>query len=279
MKHYKEGIDSPKSINGVRLRWFNDACYEIQLPGGKVILIDPYINKSPFKLLGSEAVTGADYILLSHTHFDHVMDLGELSRKFNSRIFVGRASAIELARHFNIPGYRMYPCAAGERFETEDFALEVIYGKHTNMGDMDCPGNMKANLEHFGLEADMEALMTCGSYEYCNYLITLSDNTRILVWGGSASEEAINRMKHYQPDVSLVQIPREPAEQIARLYLAVGGKVIFPHHHETILELEGGRERIEELLAIVEERNPYLHVICPEKGKWYSVQTMVTQEG
>jgi len=275
---YREGIRGQRVWHGLRLRWFNDACYEIELPNGKVILVDPYIDHSQFKLLGSEAVTGADYMLLSHTHFDHVMNVGDLSRKFNSRIFVGRASAVELAKYYNIPGYRIYPCSAGNVFEMEDFTLEVIYGRHTNMGDMDCPGNMKENVKQFGVDEGMSDLMLQGSYEYCNYLITLPDNTRILIWGGGATPEAINLAKHYHPDVSLVQIPRESAEQIAELYLAVGGKLIFPHHHETILGLEGGKERIEKMLEIVREKAPYLHVVCPKKGKWYSVGTAVSEE-
>ena len=277
-KNYQEGIQDTLLAKGIQVRWFNDACYEIKLPNGKTILLDPYINKSPYKLLGTGDVTGADYMILSHTHFDHVMDVKELSQKFNSKIFVGKASAIELACYYDIPGYRIYPCAAGDVFEMGDFTLEVIFGKHTNMGGMDCPGNMANNLKHFGLEPEMASVMTCGSYEYCNFLITLPDNTQILIWGGEASVEAVNRAGHYHPDISIVQIPREPAEQIAQLYLAVGGKVIFPHHHETILDLEGGKERIEEMLAIVEQSNPYLNVICPKKGKWYSIQLAVTEE-
>lgn len=277
-KTYEEGIHETLLTKGIRVRWFNDACYEIKLPNGKTILLDPYIDRSPYKLLGSEDVTGADYIILSHTHFDHVMNVKELSQKFNSKIFVGKASAIGLARYYDIPGYRVYPCGAGDVFEMDDFTLEVIFGKHTNMGDMDCPGNMANNLKRFGLEADMAPVMTCGSYEYCNFLITLPDNTRILIWGGEASVEAVNRARHFHPDFSIVQIPRESAQQIAELYLAVGGKVIFPHHHETILDLEGGKERIVEMLSIVEERNPYLNVVCPKKGKWYSIQLAVTEE-
>ena len=55
----------------IGVRWFNDACYEIRPPNGKVILVDPYIDSSPLKRLGSDALSRVDYVLISHTHFDH----------------------------------------------------------------------------------------------------------------------------------------------------------------------------------------------------------------
>ena len=32
------------NINGFKIRWINYACYEIVLPNGKVIVVDPCIN-------------------------------------------------------------------------------------------------------------------------------------------------------------------------------------------------------------------------------------------
>lgn len=115
-----------QSVNCVKIRWFNDACYELKLPNGKGILIDPYIDQSPNKLLPCSAVEAADYMLISHTHFDHIMDAGDLSRKFDSQIYVGRDSAIGLARYFNIPAYRINPCIHGETYRTDDFRLDCF---------------------------------------------------------------------------------------------------------------------------------------------------------
>ena len=162
---YTEGINTTLCLNTIGLRWFNDACYEISLPTGKKIVIDPTIDASPYKKLGSDALEGADYILLSHTHYDHILNVGDLARKFDSKVFVGRTSALARARYFDLPGYRVYPCSSGDVYEMDDFTLEVILGKHTKMGDMDTIGHMKANLDHFHLAEDLEETMIMGSFE------------------------------------------------------------------------------------------------------------------
>ena len=275
---YKEGINTTLCLNTIGLRWFNDACYEISLPTGKKIVIDPTIDTSPYKKLGSDALEGADYILLSHTHYDHILNVGDLARKFDSKVFVGRTSALALAKYFDLPGYRVYPCSSGDVYEMDDFTLEVILGKHTKMGDIDTIGHMKANLDHFRLAEDLEETMIMGSFEYYNYLLTLPDHTKILIWGGEASPECIRRAGHYDPDISIVQIPREGARAIADLYKAVGGKVIFPHHHETILDLDGGPDLISDMLDLVHREAPGTEVICPRKGVWYRIGMQIHEE-
>jgi len=59
----------------IKLRWLGFACFEIVLPSGKVQVTDPFIDYSQSSPIKSSEVTGADYIALTHTHFDHCTDL------------------------------------------------------------------------------------------------------------------------------------------------------------------------------------------------------------
>lgn len=260
----------------LKVRWFNDACYELKLPNGKGILIDPYINGSRYRVKSVEDVEAADYILISHTHFDHVMDIGEVSQTFDSKIFAGNMSGMELAKYFDIPGYRMNLCSPGDVIFTEDFKLECFRAKHTKLGDFDRPSNWPENLKQENLKEEAAAMNLAGSYEYLNYLLTLPSGFRVLVWGGGATIDGISHAKEYRPDVSIAQLPRESTDDIADLYGAIGGRVIFPHHHDTFLEMGmEGMGRIEEVVEKTAERAPDTMVICPEKGKWYQIVTTV----
>ena len=79
-------------IQGLKIRYINYACYEIVLPNGKVLVVDPCIELG-YKIPGvierepldfkHDDFTGADYILLSHTHADHTMEVGYLAKKFH----------------------------------------------------------------------------------------------------------------------------------------------------------------------------------------------------
>lgn len=264
-------------LENLRIRWFNDACYEIKLPNGKGILIDPFIDESKFRVKSSDDVEAADYILISHTHFDHVMDLGKVSRRFDSKIFAGNLSGIELAKYFDIPGYRMNLCGSGDTIFTEDFKMECFRGKHTKLGEFDRPSNWPENLQKENLKPDAMAMNLAGSYEYLSYLITLPSGFRILVWGGGADMDAVMHAKEYRPDISIAQLPRESTDEIACLYAAIGGRAIFPHHHDTFLEMgEEGLRRIEEVVEKTRQRAPGTMVICPEKGKWYQIVTKIS---
>lgn len=266
------------SANDVKIRWFNDACYELKLPSGRGILIDPYIDESPYKVLGSGDVEAADYVLISHTHFDHVLDLAKIADRFDAQIFAGQLSSVELARCYDIMGCRMNLCCPGDVFETEDFRLECFKGKHTKLGDFDRPSRWPENVAKDGLAPDTVQLNILGSYEYMIYLLTLlSSNQRILIWGGGATHEAIAQAARFQPNISIAQLPRESPDQIAALYAAIGGQVIFPHHHDSFMAKgEAGVQVIRDVVERTAALAPDLQVVCPEKGKWYTIHTSVT---
>ena len=53
------------------ITWFGHACVEVQTPGGRTILFDPWFDnpKSPRK---PDDVNACDVMLVSHGHFDHL---------------------------------------------------------------------------------------------------------------------------------------------------------------------------------------------------------------
>ena len=81
----------------IKLRWLGWACFEIVLPSGKVLLTDPFIDYSNTAPIKSSELTGADYIALTHTHFDHCTDVGTIVKKFHSKVICSSSIAGPLA--------------------------------------------------------------------------------------------------------------------------------------------------------------------------------------
>lgn len=264
----------------IGIRWFNDACYEIKLPNGKSILTDPYIDDSPNKLLSSEALNAADYILISHSHFDHTLGLTEVLRRFDSQIFCGAQSGVEIARYYDIPGYAMNLILPGETVETGDFRLQAFRGKHTKLpAEVDRPSQWQENVEREGLPVHAAESNLLGSYEYMIWLLTLRDHRRILIWGGAANEAAIAQAPKWEPDITIAQIPRDEPEQIGRLYGAIGGQFIFPHHHEYFQN--GGVEGqaiLDAVAGATKQYAPCMQLVFPKKGKWYYLRATLAEE-
>ncbi len=77
-----------------------------------------------------DGFTGADYILLTHNHGDHVNLVGKLWEKFHGRIFVSAGAAQELAEMFYLPYGALYPLYPGNSYYFEDLTLKVSPGAH-----------------------------------------------------------------------------------------------------------------------------------------------------
>ncbi len=68
----------------VEVHWLGQAATKITTPGGKVIMIDPFLTKNPktpeqYKNL--DALGKIDLILVTHAHGDHLGDAPELAKK------------------------------------------------------------------------------------------------------------------------------------------------------------------------------------------------------
>ena len=71
------------------LQWYGQAAFRISTPGGKTILIDPYIAKNPktpeaFKDL--KKLGKVDLILVTHGHGDHVGDTPAIAAMTGAKV-------------------------------------------------------------------------------------------------------------------------------------------------------------------------------------------------
>jgi len=68
------------------LLWYSQAAFKITTPGGKVILIDPWIKNAPLtppELKDLSKIGKVDVILVTHGHGDHLGDSMEISKAQN----------------------------------------------------------------------------------------------------------------------------------------------------------------------------------------------------
>lgn len=68
----------------VEVLWLGQAAIRITTPGGKVIVIDPWLKtnpKTPPEYKDLDALGKVDLVLVTHGHFDHLADAAELAKK------------------------------------------------------------------------------------------------------------------------------------------------------------------------------------------------------
>ncbi len=78
------GVSRPELLGKTEVLWLGQSATRITTPGGKVILVDPFITKNPktppeYKNL--DALGHIDLILVTHAHYDHLGDGPDLAKK------------------------------------------------------------------------------------------------------------------------------------------------------------------------------------------------------
>jgi L-ascorbate metabolism protein UlaG (beta-lactamase superfamily) len=82
----------------IEIKWFGHNAWTIQT-SDTTILLDPFFDDSPTAPVKSDAVS-ADYILVSHGHFDHVGDTAKIATRNSSKVLTN----FEIAEWFKKVG-------------------------------------------------------------------------------------------------------------------------------------------------------------------------------
>lgn len=260
---------------GLKIRWLACSCFEIELPGGVKIITDPFITGSANKNFSREEIEGADYILVTHTHYDHVMDLGYLAEKFNAKILVGMLSAYDLAAYFDLNPKHIHTVTDGQIFSFANCTIQTFFGKH-----VDLPYSLsrlgKELAEKNGL-AGMERVNNNGSLEFVSYLITLKNNLRILFWGGKIVDEQYKRLQNCRPNLALMQIPGHSQTALAQFINYLGPQIVIPHHHDSLAKngTAAVDQYLDDLAKEMAINAPLSMLLKPNMGQWYEVKLTV----
>ncbi|MCK4785281.1 MAG: metal-dependent hydrolase [Desulfobacteraceae bacterium] len=115
--------------NEVTVAYFGGAAFKITTPGGKRILIDPYIAENQLCHKSLEYFYDADLILVSHGAFDHMGDAIEIMRESKAILICGG----DVAKHslqMDIPRERVRTAIYGGQEEFEGIRIKIVYARH-----------------------------------------------------------------------------------------------------------------------------------------------------
>lgn len=193
------------NVSGVKLRWINAQCYQFVLPNGAVILTDPAIRppradrpqhkKLHIPNFSVSDVGHVDYILVSHTHFDHIPDIGSLFELYHPLVIAHHGCAREIGEFFNIPFTYIYPVEFDGCYELDDFMLQTFHGRHNPRLNRRPQDSFDAARDIYdGLAGDTFPLSKMGDLYNINFAITTKENYRI---GFGAGADDANLKKQW----------------------------------------------------------------------------------
>ncbi|MFC1901066.1 MBL fold metallo-hydrolase [Chloroflexota bacterium] len=283
----------------IKFRWLGNAGFEIVLPSGKVLVVDPYMDDAPNAPFKSSEITGADYIALTHGHFDHCSDVGKLALKFRSRIICNYQIAGPLAELFGLDENRIIKVSAGDTVDFDDIRIEVLRSIHASTSGMirasykrltgeapapDMPLNEMSKIvrelsppresQPDDIRSQMNAAGIVGG-EQLSFIFQTSDNLRIYVYSANPEDYLRKQIAEAKPNVAFIQLTARP-EQVAEIAALSGAEVIIPTHHD-MQGPDARHKSVEEMAASLKEKSS-AQVIDTEYGKWYEVGIKISSE-
>jgi L-ascorbate metabolism protein UlaG (beta-lactamase superfamily) len=239
--------------------WLGQAAFRITTPGGKVIMIDPWLRTNPktpagFKTL--ESVGKIDLILVTHAHFDHFAD------------------APDLAKMHNVPMYG--PAGLGNTVDTLGILPAKLAPRFGKGGTIEPFGANSVKITATRAEHSSELVWknaktgereTHPGGEPVGYVLELENGFRIYHMGDTGLFGDLSLIADlYKPDLVLMPIGghfvMSPTDAAIAVNRYLKPKFVIPMHYGTIPVLKGTPDEFKQALG-----NTSTKVIVPQPGE------------
>lgn len=220
-------------LKGVKLTWLGHATFRIETPGGKTVLVDPWVMSNPLCPEKEKKFSKVDAMLCTHGHFDHIADAVEIGKQHNPKV----VGIFELCGWLEKKGVKnTSPMNKGGTQAVGDIRVTMVHADHS------C-----------GIQ-DGEQIIYGG--EACGFVIEFENGLKIYHAGDTAVFGDMQIIRElYAPDIALLPIgdhyvmsPREAAYACKLLK----PKAVVPMHFGTFPVLSGTPAQLKQLVKDVE---------------------------
>jgi len=234
---------SAMASNTWTLQWYGQAAFKITTPGGKIVVIDPFITKNPktpeeLKNLGK--LGKVDLILVTHGHGDHLGDTGELAKLTGAKVGVNA----DMGQTMDVLG--IVPMEQLIRFNKSGpiqplpgITVTMVHAEHSS------------SIVHTDPITKVKSVHPGG--EPVGYIIELENGFRIYHAGDTGIFSDMQLIgAYYQPDLALLPIgghfTMDPAHAGYAARDLLKSSHVIPIHYGTFPPLKGTPEALQQAL-------------------------------
>jgi L-ascorbate metabolism protein UlaG (beta-lactamase superfamily) len=273
----------------INLKYLGTAGWEIT-DGTFTVLVDPYISRG---ILGTgpgvnpddnretvmrddyfisdtlqidTLISDVDFILVHHSHFDHLSDVPYIARVTGAKV-IGTETTCNILRAYGISEDQLYPVKGGEDYQFENFSVRVIPSIHSAL-------NEKHYIDNRTYAEVPEAPLKVSEFIEGGSLMFLARfaNHRVLTMGSMNFVE--RELQGIETDILLAGVNRSQLglyKYNERLLKVTNNpKIIIPTHWDNFRwpyrfsQKERAARLLTPFVEAAKRLSPYTKVIIPE---------------
>ena len=192
------GIFAVATAQAAEIQWLGQSALKITTPGGKVIVVDPFITKNPKTPAEHKDLAKlgkVDLILVTHGHGDHVGDTAELAKMTGAKVGMNADMGQTFKTLGIVPGDQLIRFNKSGSIKPlgDGITITMVAAEHSSELLYTDPETGKASVHPGG--------------EPCGYIIELEDGKTIYHAGdtGVFADMAFIG-SYYKPDVAFLPI-------------------------------------------------------------------------
>lgn len=253
------GFAFSQGTGKTELLWLGQASFKLTTPGGKIIIIDPWITggpKAPAEYKADLSKLGkVDAVFVTHAHVDHIGDAPTIS-KMNNAMFYGPADMMtplvtlgvmpaNLTHRFNKSGY-VSP--------VPNVKVTAVAAEHSSLYVWKNPATDK-NESHPAGEA-------------VGYIFQMENGFKIWHMGDTGLFGDMQFIaKHYKPDLVLIPIggnfTMDPVDAAFAIKTWIKPKMVMPIHYNSNPIAKGTLAEFEAAM----KGSKGIKIVAPKEGE------------
>jgi L-ascorbate metabolism protein UlaG (beta-lactamase superfamily) len=226
------------------IKWLGHAGF--QITSGKIIIIDPWLTDNPLAPCKAEDITKADFVLVTHDHFDHIADAARILKATGATLIGMPETVGRLKEEAGVPD------------------SQIVFGTGMNIG-----GTVSSN----GIAITMtQAFHSSQTGSPAGYLIRLEDGYTVYHAGDTgifSSMKLLGELFHI--DLALLPIggvfTMDPKQASVAAKL-LGTNTVIPMHYKTFPILEQDTSSFTEIMR---KEASGIEVVVLDPGEEYIV--------
>lgn len=218
-----------KLNKGFELTFMGHSTFKLKTPGGKNIIIDPWVMNNPACPDGLKKIKKLDIMVVTHAHFDHIGDAVSIGKEHQPKV----VGIYETCVWLNSKGLEnIMPMNKGGTQAVDGIKFTMVHADHS------C-----------GIQEDDGSIIYGG--EAVGYIIELENGFRMYHAGDTAVFSDMKLIAEmYKPELAMIPIGdhfvMSPAEA-SHACRFLSAKYIVPMHYGTFPILTGTPEKLGEL--------------------------------